>query len=154
MITRCYCKKYLDKKPTYKGCTVCDEWLIFSNFKAWMEKQDWIGKELDKDLLVDGNKVYSPKTCLMVTREVNLLISDNLAVKGLYPTGVHLKKQNNKFQARCCVNGTRKSLGYYDTPEEAGIVYNKFKSKLIIEVALNNIEPLRSALIRISKGYN
>lgn len=60
MIRRCYSKAQLGKNPNYEGCTVCDEWLTFSNFKSWMEKQDWEGKELDKDLLVRGNKVYSP----------------------------------------------------------------------------------------------
>lgn len=153
MITRCYCEKYLSKKLTYKGCSITKEWLLFSNFKKWMIKQEWKGKELDKDLLVQGNKIYSPETCLMVTREINLLISDNLAAKGKYPTGVHLKKKNNKFQARCSVDGIRKSLGYYDTAQEAELVYKEFKSKLILEAALKQQEPLKSALIRISKSY-
>ena len=38
MLQRCYSEKSQLKHPTYKGCTVCDEWLIFSNFKTWMEQ--------------------------------------------------------------------------------------------------------------------
>jgi len=153
MLTRCYCEKYLHDKPTYKYCTVCDEWLIFSNFKKWMKKQIWQGKELDKDILVKGNKIYSPSTCLMVTREINLLISDNLAAKGEYSTGVHLRKFNGRFQARCSVNGIRRNLGHYRTPQEAEGVYKKFKRALIIETALKQIEPLKGALIRLANDY-
>ena len=66
MLERCYSERYQEKKPTYIGCTVCEEWLRFSNFKSWMETQDWEGKHLDKDLLVEGNKIYSPDTCILV----------------------------------------------------------------------------------------
>jgi len=60
MLTRCYSKNYQLRHPTYKGCSVSDEWLLFSAFKSWMKKQDWDGKQLDKDLLISGNKIYSP----------------------------------------------------------------------------------------------
>ena len=65
MLKRCYSSKYQDKRPTYKGCSVSDEWLTFSVFKVWMEKQDWEGKQLDKDLLFEGNKIYSADTCVL-----------------------------------------------------------------------------------------
>lgn len=60
MLVRCYSPKRLEYRQSYAGCYVCDEWLTFSNFKSWMEKQDWEGKHLDKDLLQTGSKVYSP----------------------------------------------------------------------------------------------
>lgn len=50
------------------GCSVCEEWLTFSNFKRWMEQQDYEGKALDKDLLVSQNKTYSSETCVFVPR--------------------------------------------------------------------------------------
>jgi hypothetical protein len=67
MLSRCYDKKYLERNKTYKDCSVCKEWLTFSNFKAWMIKQDWRGNHLDKDITSQGNKVYSPNLCLFVT---------------------------------------------------------------------------------------
>ena len=73
MIERCYSEKYHDKKPTYKECYVCDEWLYFLKFKSWMEKQDYKGKELDKDILIQGNKVYSPETRIFVDKTINVL---------------------------------------------------------------------------------
>ena len=34
MLTRCYSVKSLKSHPEYVGCSVCDEWLAFSAFKA------------------------------------------------------------------------------------------------------------------------
>jgi len=57
MLMRCYSAKHQERNPTYKGCSVSEEWLRFSNFKSWMERQDFEGMQLDKDLLFEGNKV-------------------------------------------------------------------------------------------------
>ena len=152
MFQRCYSGKYQARQPTYIGCTVTKEWLSFSNFKSWMEKQDWQGKELDKDLLVQGNKLYSPTTCLFVTREINSLLNDHKANRGLYPIGVSFKKQNNKFRAHISINGKLKYLGPFNTPELAHEEYKKAKYDLIKQVALQQIEPLRTALLNYSIG--
>ena len=40
MLKRCYDKRYMSKHPTYKDCSVCDDWLIYSNFKAWLISQE------------------------------------------------------------------------------------------------------------------
>jgi hypothetical protein len=58
MIRRCYQDKFTSRNIKYSECSVCDEWLTFMNFKVWMHNQDWKGKELDKDLICIGNKVY------------------------------------------------------------------------------------------------
>ena len=60
--------KYQDKYPTYKGCAVSKEWLTFSVFKAWMVTKDWQDNHLDKDILFEGDKVYSPETCVFCLR--------------------------------------------------------------------------------------
>ena len=88
MLGRCYSTKYQDTRPTYKGCSVSEEWLTFSNFRAWMEKQDWEGMQLDKDLLFEGNKVYSAETCVFITREVNSFTTDCGASRGEWRVGV------------------------------------------------------------------
>ena len=33
-----------------------------------------LAKCLDKDILVQGNKVYSPNTCIFVTNDINVLL--------------------------------------------------------------------------------
>lgn len=71
MIERCYSDAYHRRKPSYSDCYVHDDWKRLSVFKAWMELQDWVGKELDKDILVEGNRMYGPDTCVFVDGETN-----------------------------------------------------------------------------------
>lgn len=150
MIKRCYSPIFHKRRPTYKGCSVCDEWLIFSNFKDWMIKQDWQGKHLDKDILVQGNKIYSSKTCLFVSSVVNGLIIDQEKNRGEYPKGVSFHKKSGKYQASCDYHEKQKYLGLYDSPQEASDVYIDFKKKYILEIAASETEPVKSALIAFS----
>lgn len=92
MFVRCYCEKSIARSPTYKGCSVSDEWRVFSVFRKWMETQDWKGKQLDKDLLVSGNKVYSSSTCMFVSPAINCLLSSSEAIRGEFPQGVTFDK--------------------------------------------------------------
>lgn len=87
MIYRCYSEVSQKGNPTYKACTVCDEWLLFSNFKKWMEKQDWKGKQIDKDIKVKGNKEYGPDTCLLVTLYDNQTAAHSGTYKVKPPNG-------------------------------------------------------------------
>ena len=50
MLSRCYREKYHKVFPSYKDCSVCEEWNSFTNFKKWMEQQDYKDNVLDKDL--------------------------------------------------------------------------------------------------------
>ena len=135
IIDRCYNEKIHKKLPTYKDCTVSNEWLLFSNFKVWMEEQDWKDNHLDKDILIPGNKIYSPDTCAFISPKTNLLLYDSKKMRGKWPRGVCFHNGNNKFIAKCSVNGKVKSIGYYDTPEEAGKAYIEYKYNHIISVA-------------------
>jgi len=76
MIMRCYSLKWQSKYPTYKDCTMDKEWLLFSVFKKWMENQDWKGNQLDKDILIPGNKHYGVKSCVFVDRDTNVYFRD------------------------------------------------------------------------------
>lgn len=135
MLKRCYSASYQEKKPTYKGCSVAEEWLVFSNFKVWMVRQDWRGRVLDKDILEPGNKLYNSETCVFVTEAVNALLNDHQSKRGYYPQGVCLHKLTGKFVADCSFDGVRRHLGIFATADEASSAYNIFKSKLIREVA-------------------
>lgn len=79
MLKRCYGK--YEHYRVYDGCSVCEEWLTFSNFKAWMETQDWEGKELDKDLLFKGNREYRKDKCIFVNHSVNSFITPRAEIK-------------------------------------------------------------------------
>jgi len=75
MIVRCYSQNKLLKSPTYKGCTVCDEWRNFQSFAKWFSVNYIKGYQIDKDMIVSGNKVYSPATCLFISRAENMAIA-------------------------------------------------------------------------------
>jgi len=125
MLERCYSEKYHKLRPTYIGCEVCSEWQLFSKFRLWMETQDWAGKQLDKDLL--GDKLYSPETCCFVPGWLNNLFIDCGRARGKYPIGVY--HHSNKFRAQIRINGKRKYLGLFSTPEEAHSAYLKAKKR-------------------------
>ena len=78
MVQRCYDKKLHKKyKPEYKDKSVCEEWLNYSNFRIWFDEHFVPSKnnqiDLDKDLLVQGNKVYSPETCVFLLHYQNTM---------------------------------------------------------------------------------
>ena len=132
MLNRCYSATVHKSHPSYKDCSVCDEWLIFSNFKAWMEQQDWGDKQLDKDLLVEGNKVYSPDTCVFVHVKINNFIINRPRGRGEYLLGVHLNKRGNRFLSQCNnpFTGKREHVGSFMTELEAHIAWKKRKHEL------------------------
>ena len=73
MLQRCYDIQYKIEHPTYEGVTCCDGWKDYQNFAKWWYSQPNHDKgfELDKDLLVIGNKLYSPETCCLLPMEIN-----------------------------------------------------------------------------------
>lgn len=121
MIRRCYDKSLHKRQPTYMDCLVTDDWKYFSKFKAWMETQDWEGKELDKDIILLGNKVYCPDMCVFVDSRINLFIKERSKTTNL-PIGVFLER-SGKYRA----SGHGKYLGSYITPEEAHKAWLAFK---------------------------
>lgn len=146
MIRRCYSGVFQLKNPTYKGCTVCDDWLLFLNFKVWMIKQDWQGKELDKDLLINGNKEYSPHSCLFVTKEVNSALSfSRVRIDGI-PSGV--SKKRNRYIVRCQSDGRRVSVGSFVDLEVAVSAYNSAKIDDLTKIADRQDGEVKSAMIR------
>lgn len=129
MLRRCYSDVYHKQQPTYINCTTVKEWHRFTNFRAWMEAQDWEDKDLDKDLLVFGNKEYGPNTCLFLDPRVNSFFNENTLSKGEWPVGVTFHKQHQKFYASCKCFLTKKSkfLGLFSSPEEAHNAWLDFK---------------------------
>lgn len=143
MLRRCYSEKLQESRPTYKGCTVSAEWLTFSNFKIWMETQNFEGMELDKDLLFEGNKVYSADTCVFVTQMVNKFATDCGAARGEWLIGVCWSKKSGKFQAHCSNPFTKKleHLGRFTCEQEAHETWLKRKLELAHELAAIQSDP-------------
>ena len=137
MLERCYSTKTHERQPTYKGCRVTEEWHTFSNFKTWMETQEWQDKQLDKDLLIEGNKVYGPETCVFVPQMVNSFAIDCGATRGDLLIGVNWHKGASKFRASCCNPFTKKRehLGYFSCEQEAHQAWLTRKLDLAHELA-------------------
>lgn len=137
MLTRCYSDSCHKNQPNYIDCTVCPKWHNYSNFKEWAEANyytiDEATMELDKDILIKGNTVYSPDTCVFVPRSINLLVINVKAARGEQPLGVF--KFNDKYVASMSYNGKQIRIGQYDTPEEAFEKYKEYKEKFLKDIA-------------------
>lgn len=140
MLVRVYSEEYHKKFPTYEDVGVDPEWHCFGAFAKWYDDNHYEIEgerlELDKDILIKGNKIYSPDTCIFVPRSINSLFTKRDAKRGEYPIGVHFNKRDKKYVAQCMDGkGHKKGLGHHDTPEEAFYAYKTYKEKLIKQIA-------------------
>ena len=161
MLKRCYSVKYQAKYPTYIGCRVCDEWLYYSNFKKWYNENYYEinnkTSQLDKDVLIKGNKVYSAYTCVFVPNFINKLFTKRQNDRGELPIGVWYNKTNKKYQSglRVFTNGksVKKHLGYFDTIDEAFNAYKQAKENYIKETADNYKDEIPAELYEAMYSY-
>ena len=144
MLSRCFSDRCKSEHPTYKVCKVSNNFLNYTFFYDWCQEQVGFGNidekgcswQLDKDLLIVGNKTYSENSCVFAPQEINSFFIARSNDRGNYPIGVCFHKQVGKYSAVCSVNGKRQHLGYLNTPQEAFAVYKTFKEALCKELAL------------------
>lgn len=140
MITRCYDTKYSDKFPTYVGCKVDEYFHNFQNFAEWYYNNIWIhdGKSyLDKDILIKGNKTYSPNNCILVDNNINCMFTKNYAKRGKYPIGVSIDKRYGSIRAYIYTEDNKRSMKYCKSIDEAFMLYKNSKERYIKRVADN-----------------
>jgi len=127
MANRCKPGGYVQKNHhTYIGCTTTFK--SCHDFIEWARNQIGYGSgQLDKDILLKGNKVYCPELCVFVPKAVNVLFTKHDAARGNWPIGVSWDKEKEKFQAGFRVKGKRKHLGRFSTPEAAFAAYKTAK---------------------------
>ena len=132
MLNRCYNKKHPNK--AYIGCSVCEEWYNYTNFEKWFDENyytiDGEEIELDKDILIRGNKIYSPDTCIFVPKRINSLFI-SLNKNNNKTIGIDWKEKIHKYQVRCCFENDRKYIGVYSTEEESFNAYKQFKESYV-----------------------
>lgn len=150
MMQRAYCEKYKAEHPTYEKVTVCSEWLNYQNFAEWCVSRKQYGKlkfNLDKDIVIRGNKVYAPDKCSLVPQRVNkLLVTKNL-INPAVPLGVKIirdkiSKEIIGYTAACADNGSDMYFGYHKNIRDAFFAYKIGKEALIKSVAKDCKEDL------------
>lgn len=114
---------------------MCDDWLYFSNFKKWFDVHYKVGYALDKDILIQGNKVYSPESCCFVPQFINSILS-NCYAHGDFKQGVSWNSKRGLFEANVSMYGKNISLGCFDSENEAFNAYCTAKYAYIKEVAI------------------
>ena len=138
MLERCYNDVYKKQRPTYGSCEVSENFKSYEYFYEWCNNQVGFkdGFELDKDLLIKGNKVYSETTCVFLPREINLLLVKSTASRGEHLIGVYWSKTANAFVARVSRNkGCSEHLGLFNTELEAFNAYKIAKEAFVKEQA-------------------
>ena len=135
---RCYNENIRHLTPSYQEVEMSENFKRYSYFKEWCHNQigfDQDGWQLDKDILIKGNKVYSEYTCCFVPQEINAALTNNKSVRGSFPSGVIYNCTKTRYRARIQRGDKWESLGTYDTPEEAFYAYKPVKEAHIKSLA-------------------
>lgn len=136
MLKRCYCNKSLEVSPSYEDCQVSENFKNYQYFKEWcfqqigFEEVDRNGKsfQLDKDILVKGNRIYSEDTCCFVPKEINMFSVIRAKDRGECLIGVGYKPKRKQFRARCRTGYSKDGhLGWFSTEIEAFHAYKVAK---------------------------
>ena len=138
MLNRCNSKLYKSRRPTYEVCTISENFKHYEYFYEWCNKQIGFSVndfQLDKDLLVKGNKIYSEETCLFLPKEVNTLLSVKKSQRGSCVIGVTFNKRESKFKSQMSKFGNKLSLGTYTTEIQAFNAYKLAKEAYLKEIA-------------------
>lgn len=107
MLQRSYDPKWKESHPTYSDCSVSPEWWDYQNFAEWYQENEYRteGADLDKDLLLIGNKEYCPELCVFLPEEINKAI----VIRGRVSVW---HRRDSVYEANCC----RVYLGRSDNP--------------------------------------
>lgn len=125
-------------RPAYHGCTIAKPFHRFSTFATWALDQPGWDKpkfQIDKDIIIKGNKCYSPDAYIFVPAEINVMFLCNKGRRGQLPIGVMFDNRGNKYVAHCSVGGNLVNISRHATPQEAFVAYKAFKEQHIRNIA-------------------
>lgn len=138
---------YAGTHPAYADVSVSKDWWCFQDFAKWYHDNMYnVDDEVmcvDKDILIPGNRIYSPSNCLIVPNRINEIFKtgDKKSNAVDLPTGVTIRNDGSKvrYRARCNVRvgpGEYKSISKtFDTVKEAYDFYKASKLDYISSVA-------------------
>lgn len=138
MLERGHSDRYKEVNPSYKDVYVCEEWHNLQNFTEWVINQKYfnIGYHLDKDILVKGNKVYSPDTCCFVPSQINSLFTDRARDRGEYPVGVYFRERDSLYLVTLSRSGKQRHVSCHKSLEDAVASYKVAKEAQVKVMAL------------------
>lgn len=132
---RCYIKDEI-MYPRYggKGAIVGESWHDFQNFADWYESNipPGSGLQVDKDIIVKGNMLYSEQTCVAVPSYINSIFKKNPAGKSLM--GTYKDKKGLGYKATLKVDGKAINLGYFRQELDAHRAWQTAKVGFIYEM--------------------
>ena len=121
---RCYNPNYQHYKDYGgRGIKVCDEWMNPKVFIEWALPLWKLWLQIDR---IDNNGNYCPKNCRFVTNlenQHNKRLLTNRNTSGY--CGVSYRKDLSKWQSRIYYQNKERHLGYFNSPKEAALSYNK-----------------------------
>ena len=142
----------------------------FDLFTDWcQEEYGYLNKNphgtfwsLDKDILVPGNRIYSPDTCMFIPLTANNVLLGSDKTRGGSAIGVREHIQGNcvKWMASCRQRDGSSYLGVFFTEAEAHAAWQKSKISRLWEEAseVEDHEKLYTALMvhidRIQSDYD
>lgn len=157
MLKRCYSSDYQKSQPSYIGCEVSEDFKILSVFSKWCRSQPCFfdsDANLDKDILIKGNKIYSMDTCCFVPREINCLFERCGATRGEHPIGVYFDIYHQCFRAHMRKDGKFISFGKFPTLESAFMKYKTEKEKYIKSIAHKHKDRIRGDIYNAMMSYS
>lgn len=121
--------------PAYVGVTC--EFADFQDFAEWCQTQVGYsgGFELDKDLLLKGNTVYSKSTVVFLPTAINKCLPNCKAVRGKYPVGVTLCKRDGRFLMKCRLANGQRVQEYHSSVDDAFTSYKRTKEDVLKHLA-------------------
>lgn len=143
MLSRCYRKSESEKKNTYSGDSVADEWHFLSNFHEWLlsingytsgEDSYTNGKCIDKNLIIPASSIYSKETCVFVSPRINK-VTFIRERDDEFPIGIR-KESNGHFSVRFC----NKYVATKPTALEAHMVWLGERIKYMSSLAKDEMQ--------------
>lgn len=136
MLRRCYFEDTWRDRPKYERCFVSDEWKNLKTFKNYIKDQKekgfyHKGYQLDKDILVTGNTVYSEHNCVFLPFILNSLQQVDKKSQGGYLPGVNFSKDRNKYKAEVYFENKKYFLGRFENEIDAFEKYKSAKESLV-----------------------
>lgn len=140
MLKRCYSNNTSNKYPTYVDCTVSENFKSFSYFYDWCQKQIGFGIdgfEMDKDLLIKGNKEYHEFKCVFIPSKINNILTRANSIRGNLPIGVCFHSLSGKYRSQIRLDGKQVDIGYFNSPFDAFSAYKHKKESYLKDTAKN-----------------